>query len=93
MRIILKIILFPITLVLSVVTLFLTFLLSVGTFFLSLISVFAIFGFIAALIEGNSLVAIEAIVIAYLFSPYGIPLIGAFIVSLVGGVNEVLKSI
>ncbi len=88
MRIILKIILLPINLVLTVLTLFLTFVLNIGTFILNLVSLFATLGFIAALIEGNKFVAIQAIIIAFLLSPYGLPVIGYVIIEFIKNINQ-----
>ena len=53
MRWILKIILFPISLVLSILTAFLTFLLGIGTALLYIVMVFCIFGALASFIQGE----------------------------------------
>lgn len=52
MRWILKIILFPISLVLSILTAFLTFLLDIGTAILYLLMMFCIFGAIIDFLQG-----------------------------------------
>ena len=54
MRWILKIILFPISLVLSILTAFLTFLLGIGTALLYIVMVFCIFGALASVIQGHN---------------------------------------
>jgi len=54
MRWILKIILFPISLVLSIMIAFLTFLLGIGTALLYIVMVFCIFGALASFIQGGS---------------------------------------
>ena len=52
MRWILKIILFPISLVLSILIAFLTFLLGIGTALLYIVMVFCVFGALASFIQG-----------------------------------------
>lgn len=54
MRWILKIILFPISLVLSILTAFLTFLLGIGTALLYIVMMFCIFGALASFIKEKS---------------------------------------
>lgn len=75
-RWIIKIILFPISLLLSILTAFLTFLLSIGTTLLYLLMVFCIFGALASFIQGEVGIGISGLVIGFLFSPYGLPMIG-----------------
>ena len=94
MRWIIKIILFPISLLLSILTVFLTFLLSIGTailYLLMLMSVFAAIGSFFML--HNTRAAIEALIIGFLLSPYGIPMIGVAIIAFIQGINEAIKSI
>ena len=94
MRWILKIILFPISLLLSILTAFLTFLLGIGTtilYFLMLMCVFVAIGSFFML--HNTRAAIEALIIGFLLSPYGIPMIGAAIIAFIQGINETIKSI
>ena len=38
-------------------------------------------------------IAIEALVIGFLVSPYGIPMVGATIIAFLQGINEAIKSI
>lgn len=92
-RWIFKIFLFPISLLLSILTAFLTFLLSISTAILYLIMLFCIFGGIAAFIQKDVVTGIQAIVIAFLFSPYGLPMIGVVIIAFLQGINEAIKSI
>ena len=77
MRWIIKIILFPISLVLSILTAFLTFLLGIGTALLYLLMMFCIFGAIASFIQGEVGIGISSLVIGFLFSLYVLPMIGA----------------
>lgn len=92
-RWIVKTILFPISLLLSILTAFLTFLLSISTAILYLIMLFCIFGGIAAFIQKDVVTGIQGLVIAFLFSPYGLPMVGAAIIAFLQGINEVIKSI
>ena len=92
-RIFLKVVLFPISLALSVITLFLTFVLGLSTIFFRLISFIAIMGFLGSVYHGEKALAIEAIVLAYLFSPYGLPVLGYIIIGMMERVNEGIKAI
>ena len=93
MRWIIKIILFPISLVLSILTAFLTFLLGIGTALLYLLMMFCIFGAIASFMQKEVAIGIEALVLGFLLSPYGIPMVGATVIAFFKGINEVIKSI
>ena len=37
--------------------------------------------------------AIEALILGFLLSPYGIPMIGATVIAFLQGINEAIKSI
>ncbi|HEN4529747.1 TPA: hypothetical protein U5Z72_001784 [Streptococcus agalactiae] len=93
MRWIIKIILFPISLVLSILTAFLTFLLGMGTALLYLLMMFCIFGAIASFLQKEVTIGIEALIIGFLVSPYGIPMVGAVVIAFLQGINEAIKSI
>jgi flagellar biosynthesis protein FlhB len=93
MRWIVKIILFPISLVLSILTAFLTFLLGIGTALLYLLMMFCIFGAIASFLQKEVTIGIEALIIGFLVSPYGIPMVGAVVIAFLQGINEAIKSI
>ncbi len=93
MRIILKILLLPIRLALGIITLFLEFILGIGTFLLNLVSIFCIFGALASFINGEVGLGIWGLVMAFLFSPYGIPMIGAVAVAFIAVVNKSLGEI
>ena len=93
MRWIIKIILFPISLSLSILTAFLTFLLSIGTAILYLLMLMCIVAAIGAFFQKNFAMGIESLVIGFLLSPYGIPMIGAVIIGFLQGINEAIKSI
>ena len=93
MRWIIKIILFPISLVLSILTAFLTFLLSVGTAILYLLMLMCIVAAIGSFMQKDISLGIEALVLGFLLSPYGIPMVGATVIAFLKGINEVIKSI
>lgn len=54
---------------------------------------FCIFGGIAAFIQKDVVTGIQGMVIAFLFSPYGLPMVGAAIIAFLQGINEAIKSI
>ncbi|HGA0331963.1 TPA: CD1845 family protein [Streptococcus agalactiae] len=93
MRWIIKTILFPISLALSILTAFLTFLLGIGTAILYLLMMFCIFGAIASFLQKEVTIGIEALIIGFLVSPYGIPMVGAAVIAFLQGINKAIKSI
>ena len=92
-RWIIKIILFPISLLLSVLTAFLTFLLGIGTALLYLLMMFCILGAIASFLQKEVTIGIEALVLGFLLSPYGIPMVGTTVITFLKSINEAIKSI
>lgn len=88
-----KIVLFPISFVLSILTAYLTFLLGIGTALLYLLMMFCIFGAIASFLQKEVTTGIEALIIGFLVSPYGVPMIGATVIAFFQGINEEIKSI
>lgn len=93
MKIILKIILFPLSLTLSVFKYVLLFILNIGTRILSLISMLVAVGALASFINGEIELGITAIMLALLFSPYGLPLIASKIIIGIEAVNLKIKNI
>lgn len=93
MRWMIKIVLFPISFLLSILTAFLTFLLGIGTELLYLLMMFCIFGAIASFLQKEVTIGIEALIIGFLVSPYGVPMIGATVIAFFQGINEEIKSI
>ena len=93
MRWIVKIILFPISIVLSILTAFLTFLLGVGTFLMYLVMLFCIFGAIASFILGEVGTGISGLIIGFLFSPYGLPALGATVIAFIKFINDKIKAV
>lgn len=94
MRILLKILLFPITLVLSVVVLVCQFL---CVFSSMLLSILALLLFVLALaimlLLGEVEEGLKGLLIAYLISPYGVPMLASWLIGTVDGLNERLKAI
>ncbi len=94
MRWIIKIILFPISLILSIFTAFLTFLLSIGTAILYLLMLMCVFAAIGSFFMlHNTKAAIEALIIGFLLSPYGIPMIGETVIAFIELANEKIKAV
>ena len=93
MRWILKIILFPISLVLSILIAFLTFLLGIGTALQYIVMVFCIFGVLASFIQGKVGIGISGLVIGFLFCPYVFPMIGATVIAFIELINEKIKAL
>jgi len=92
-RWIIKIILFPISLLLSILTAFLTFLLGIGTTILYFLMMMCIFGAIASFIQGEVGIGISGLVIGFLFSPYGLPMIGATVIAFIELINDKIKAV
>ena len=88
-----KILLFSISLLLSILIAFLTFLLGIGTALLSLLMLMCIVGAFASFIQNKVVLGIEALFLGSLFSPYGIPMLGASIIAFLHVVNKGIKSI
>ena len=54
---------------------------------------FCIFGAIASFLQKEVTIGIEALIIGFLVSPYGIPMVGATVIAFLKGINEAIKSI
>ena len=93
MRWILKIILFPISLVLSIFTAFLTFLLAIGTTILYMLMLMCVVVGVVSLFQKDFSIGIEALILGFLLSPYGIPMVGAAVIAFLQGINKVIKSV
>ena len=92
-RWIIKIILFPISLLLSILTAFLTFILGIGTTILYFLMLMCIVAAIGSFIQKDISLGIEALVLGFLLSPYGIPMVGVAVIAFLQGINEAIKSI
>ena len=91
MRWILKIILFPISLVLSILTAFLTFLFAIGTTILYLLMLMCVVVGVVSLFQKNFSIGIEALIVGFLLCPYGIPMVGAAVIAFLQGINERIR--
>lgn len=90
---IIKIILFPISLVLSILTAFLRFLLGIGTTILYLLMLMCIVAAIGSFVQKDVSLGIEALVLSFLLSPYGIPMVGAAVIAFLEGINRKIRSV
>lgn len=88
-----KIILFSISIVLSILTAFLIFLLGIGTVLLYIVMVFCIFGALASFIQGEVGIGISGLVLGFLFSSYGFPVIGATVIAFIELINDKIKAV
>ena len=93
MRWILKIFLFPISLLLSILTTFLTFLLAIGTTILYLLMLMCVIVGAVSLFKKDFSTGLEALILGFLLSPYGIPMVGAAVIAFLQGINEATKSV
>lgn len=93
MRWIIKIILFPINLALSILPVFLTFLLAIGTTILYLLMLMCVVVGVVSLFQKDFSIGIEALILGFLVSPYGIPMVGVVVIAFLQGINEAIKSI
>ena len=94
MRIILKILLFPVTLSLTIILLICEFICMFGTMLLSILS-FLLFTLALAtmILLREKQDGLRAMVLAYLISPFGIPILASWLLGKIGQVNERLKAI
>lgn len=82
MKLLLKIMLFPVTFTLTIVLAICKFILCVGGGILGLFALlFLVIGIGGIITADYQMVGIPALVFAYLLSPFGLPLIGVFIVA------------
>ena len=93
MRWILKIILFPIILLLSILISFLKFIISVSGMILEILSFLVILSSIAALVQKDTTTFIQALIIAFLISPYGLPKIALRVIAYIEFARDKLKEI
>ena len=93
MRLILRILLFLFTLLLTIFTFLLTFLLGVGTWLLNIISGLIVIGAIASFITGEISLGVIALILAFLVSPYGLPMKAEKLVFGLGKITGALKRI
>jgi hypothetical protein len=94
MRILLKILLFPITLILTVILLICEFICMFGTMLLSILALLVFALALGTMIFlGEVQDGFKIMVLAYLIGPYGIPLFTSWLIGEIGQINERLKAI
>lgn len=94
MRILLKIVLFPITLLLTVILLICEFICLFGTLLLSILALLLFTLALGIMIFlGEAQEGIKVLVFSYLISPYGFPMLAAWIIGKIGQINERLKAV
>ncbi|MFX3645328.1 CD1845 family protein [Streptococcus suis] len=93
MKWVLKIILFPIILLLSILTSFLKFIISVSGMILGILSFLVVLGSIAALVQKDTTTFIQALIIVFLISPYGLPKIALWVIAYIEFARDRLKEI
>ncbi|MHB8130809.1 MAG: CD1845 family protein [Mobilitalea sp.] len=94
MRILLKIILFPVHIALSLVLLPCKFVCLFGTMILSILS-FLIFtvALLTIVLLGESQEGIRILILAFLISPFGLPMAATWLIGVVDGVSERIRTI
>lgn len=80
-------------LILSILTAFLTFLLGIVTALLYIVMVFCIFGAVVSFVQGEIGIGRSGLVIGFLFSPYGLPMIGATVIAFIELINDRIKAV
>lgn len=93
MKFIIKIALFPIRLILGLTIAFLTFVLSISTMLLSTVSFIIFIIGLFSLLWGEHDFIIQTMILAFLFSPYGLPRLGIYFITLLGKINSMIKSL
>ena len=88
-----KIILFPIILLLSILISFLKFIISVSGMILGILSFLVVLGSIVALVQKDTTTFIQALIIAFLISPYGLPKIALWVIAYIEFARDKLKEI
>lgn len=93
LRILFRVILLPVQIILTLLELFLTMILEISAGILYFVMLLVLIGTIGAFIQGDTRTGIQGIFLAYLFSPYGLPLIGALVIVPITLVKEAIKNI
>ena len=60
---------------------------------LYIVMVFCIFGALASFVQGEIGIGISGLVIRFLFSPYGLPMIGATVIAFIELINDRIKAV
>ena len=78
---------------LSILIAFLTFLLAIGTTILYFLMLMCVVVGVVSLFQKNFAIGIEALILGFLLSPYGILMIGAAVIGFIQGINHRIKSV
>lgn len=93
MRILLKLLLFPITLILTVILLICEFICMFGTMLLSILALLLFALALGTMIFlGEVQHGFKIMVLSYLINPYGIPLLASWLIGKIGQMNEQIKA-
>ncbi|MDO4712149.1 MAG: CD1845 family protein [Peptostreptococcaceae bacterium] len=92
-RSLLKIVLFPITMILSILIAFFKFLIVASSIILSIISFIIFIAALASFIQKDTVTGIQGLVIAFLLSPFGLPKAALYITGALEAANEFIKAI
>lgn len=65
----------------------------IGTTILYLLMLMCIVVAIGSFIQKDVSLGIEALVLSFLLSPYGIPMVGAAVIGFIQGINQRIKSV
>lgn len=60
---------------------------------LYIVMVFCIFGALASFVQGEIGIGISGLVIGFLFSPYGLSMIGATVIAFIELINDRIKAV
>lgn len=93
MRFILKTILFPVILIMSIMISFSKFIVSISGVILGLLAVLIVLGSLTCFIQNAPTTGIQALIIAFLLSPYGLPKIAIWIIAYLEYGKDRLKEI
>lgn len=93
MRWAIRVVLFPVTMILSVLIAFLEFISSIGIMFLGLLCSFTLIAAIACFIRQEFNMGIEALILSFIFSPFGLPRIVLWLLAILEFLNYKLKNL
>lgn len=93
MRFILRAILFPVILIMSIMIAFSKFVVSISGVILGLFAFLIVLGSLACFVQNDPTTGIQALIIAFLLSPYGLPKIAIWIIAYLEYGKDRLKEI
>ena len=93
MRLVLRTILFPVILIMSIMLAFSKFIVSISGVVLGVIAFLVTLGSLACFVQNDPVTGIQALIIAFLLSPYGLPKIAIWIIAYLEYGKDRLKEI